>query len=122
MLENKVIIVTGGSGLLGSAMIEDIRKKGGIAINADINVATDLDNHQVHLDILDTNSIDQVLESVENHFGKLDGVVNNAYPRTKDWGAFFEDIPFDSWKKKCRYADECCILHLSTIDAVSGTV
>lgn len=99
MLENKVIIVTGGSGLLGSAMLEDIRKKGGIAINADINVESDLDNHQIYLDILNTDSIEAVFKSIENHFGKIDGIVNNAYPRTKDWGAFFEDIPYDSWKK-----------------------
>jgi NAD(P)-dependent dehydrogenase (short-subunit alcohol dehydrogenase family) len=30
---------------------------------------------------------------------KLDGLVNNAYPRTKDWGSRFEDIPYESWKK-----------------------
>ncbi|MCT4665375.1 MAG: oxidoreductase [Flavobacteriales bacterium] len=99
MLENKVIIVTGGSGLLGKAMIDDITQKGGIAINADINIETDLEKRNIQLNILDTESIDATLAEIEKHFGKIDGIVNNAYPRTKDWGAFFEDIPYDSWKK-----------------------
>jgi NAD(P)-dependent dehydrogenase (short-subunit alcohol dehydrogenase family) len=38
ILKDKIIIVTGGSGLLGKAIVQDIKNKGGIAINADINV------------------------------------------------------------------------------------
>ena len=34
-----------------------------------------------------------------DRFGKIDGWVNNAYPRTEDWGNKFEDIKYESWKK-----------------------
>ena len=33
-----------------------------------------------------------------NKYGKIDGLVNNAYPRTSDWGAKFEDVDIASWK------------------------
>ena len=36
MLNNKIIIVTGGSGLIGKSIINKIKSEGGFAINADI--------------------------------------------------------------------------------------
>jgi FlaA1/EpsC-like NDP-sugar epimerase len=39
-LQNKVIVVTGGNGLLGSKLINDIKQEGGIAINAELNVTS----------------------------------------------------------------------------------
>jgi len=98
-LQNKIIIVTGGSGLIGKAIVEDIRKKGGIAINADIEVETNLEEGTLNCDITDDDSIQEALDTVVNHFGRLDGLVNNAYPRTKDWGVKFEDIPAESLRE-----------------------
>ena len=97
-LKNKVIIVTGGSGLIGKAIIDDIKNKGGIAINADVSVATNLENGTIKTDITSELSIIETIEQVATHFGKIDGLVNNAYPRTKDWGTRFEDISVDSWR------------------------
>lgn len=98
-LENKVIIVTGGSGLIGKKIVEQIKNEGGICINADINVQTDSDLQNLYCDISDENSIQNVITLVLNKFGKIDGLVNNAYPHTKDWGKKFEDISTESWKK-----------------------
>ena len=98
-LKNKIIIVTGGSGLIGSAIINNIEKEGGIAINADISVKEDLNNSTYYCDITDDESIAKTINSVIEKFGKIDGLVNNAYPRTKDWGNIFEDIIPDSWRK-----------------------
>ncbi len=98
ILKDKVIIVTGGSGLIGKAIIEDITLKGGCAINADISVETDLSRNLIKIDITDEVSVVEGIEKIAQHFGKIDGLVNNAYPRTKDWGAKFEDITFDSWR------------------------
>ena len=36
ILKDKIIIVTGGSGLIGKELVEDIKRKGGLPINADI--------------------------------------------------------------------------------------
>lgn len=98
ILKNKVIIVTGGSGLIGKAIIDDIKNKGGIAINADVSVKTNLANGTIKTDITSELSIIETIEQVATHFGKIDGLVNNAYPRTKDWGTRFEDISVDSWR------------------------
>lgn len=99
MLENKVIIVTGGSGLIGREIVKDIAAKGGIAVNADINVETNLSAGTLHTDISDEKSIQAAVDAVYQKWGRIDGLVNCAYPRTKDWGAFFEDIPLESWRK-----------------------
>ena len=98
-LKNKVIIVTGGSGLLGQVIVVNLRNKGAIAINADINVSTDLDNYKLKFDITSEKSIIDGVKKVIDKFGEINGLVNNAYPRTKDWGAKFEDISYKSWKK-----------------------
>ena len=57
MLKDKVIIVTGGNGLLGKEMIYDITKKGGIAICADISLKTDLSLNKLNFDVTSIESI-----------------------------------------------------------------
>jgi NAD(P)-dependent dehydrogenase (short-subunit alcohol dehydrogenase family) len=99
MLKDKVIIVTGGNGLLGKEMIYDITKKGGIAICADISLKTDLSLNKLNFDVTSIESIVNAYQLVNTYYGKIDGLVNNAYPRTKDWGNKFEDIKLESWKK-----------------------
>ncbi|MCH2081939.1 MAG: SDR family oxidoreductase [Saprospiraceae bacterium] len=96
-LNNKVIIVTGGSGLLGRAFMAKIEAEGGIALNFDVQVEEKETHFQT--DITSTESIDQSLVQVLEKFGRIDGLVNNAYPRTKDWGTPFEDIPLTSWQQ-----------------------
>lgn len=98
ILKDKVIIVTGGSGLIGKELIADINRKGGKAINADINVHKDILAGTIKMDITSPESIQKGLDEVVNEFGRIDGLVNNAYPRTKDWGVKFEDIKFESWQ------------------------
>lgn len=99
ILKNKVIVITGASGLLGREIFSDIKKKGGISINADINVETNLNNGLLKMDITDENSIQDGIKLVLQHFHRIDGWVNNAYPRTKDWGTKFENINLKSWRK-----------------------
>ena len=99
ILENKIIIVTGGSGLIGKEIVSDLKRKGAIAINAEISVTTDLSIGNMHCDITSEESVNELLTLVIEKYGRIDGLVNNAYPRTKDWGTKFEDIPFESWQK-----------------------
>ena len=98
-LKDKIIIVTGGSGLLGKQIIKDLENKGATAINADINVVTDFEKNTLTVDITSEESIVKAIKLVSNFYGKIDGLVNNAYPRTKDWGTKFEDITYESWQK-----------------------
>jgi NAD(P)-dependent dehydrogenase (short-subunit alcohol dehydrogenase family) len=99
ILKNKIIIVTGGSGLIGKELVADITRKGGIAINADIGVVTNFNEGTIHMDISNDDSIQEGLDLVFTKYGKINGLVNNAYPRTKDWGTKFEDINPVSWRK-----------------------
>jgi NAD(P)-dependent dehydrogenase (short-subunit alcohol dehydrogenase family) len=98
-LKNKIIIITGGNGLLGKAIIKRLKSEGAFCINFEINHETNNNLSQVYCDITNSNSIDEGLEMVLKKYKKIDGLVNNAYPRTKDWGTKFEDIVFDSWKQ-----------------------
>jgi NAD(P)-dependent dehydrogenase (short-subunit alcohol dehydrogenase family) len=98
-LKNKIIIVTGGSGLLGKEIIKDLETKGAIAVNADINVTTEFEKKTLNVDITSEESIVKAIQLATDFYGKIDGLVNNAYPRTKDWGTKFEDITYESWQK-----------------------
>jgi NAD(P)-dependent dehydrogenase (short-subunit alcohol dehydrogenase family) len=99
ILKDKIIVVTGGSGLIGKGLIADICRKGGKAINADIDVKTNLENGLLRMDITDDDSVEAGMNHIFKVFGQIDGLVNNAYPRTKDWGTRFEDINPDSWRE-----------------------
>jgi len=98
-LKNKVILVTGGSGLLGRAMIQHIREHEGTAINGDIAVENNIEQGTIHLDITDSESIAAGVKSIIKQYGRIDGLVNNAYPRTADWGNRFEDVTLESWRE-----------------------
>lgn len=98
-LNNKVIIVTGGDGLLGKAIVANLKDKDAIVINAEINIQDNWDEISLNCDITDESSVKELLEKVYNRFGRINGLVNNAYPRTNDWGYKFEDLSLDSWKK-----------------------
>lgn len=99
ILRDKVIIVTGGSGLIGRCIINDLRNKGAIAINAEISVNTDLSQGNIYCDITSEESVNDLIRIILERYSRIDGLVNNAYPRTVDWGIKFEDIPLSSWKK-----------------------
>lgn len=97
-MDKKVVIVTGGSGLLGKAMLADLSQKGYLAINADVHVTNDVEKQTCYCDVTDPASIEEALYFVNQHYGSLTGLVNNAYPRTKDWGTGFEDLSVESLK------------------------
>jgi NAD(P)-dependent dehydrogenase (short-subunit alcohol dehydrogenase family) len=98
-LKNKIIIITGGNGLLGSVIVDRIKLEGAFCINFEINHKTNDNLSNVECDITDQNSINSALKLVIEKYNRIDGLVNNAYPRTKDWGRKFEEIELESWKK-----------------------
>ncbi len=116
ILQDKVVVVTGGAGLIGKGFIESIVQHGGIGVIADINLeaakaakqaicekltnsssqqlASDISTRIdcVMLDIISKTSLEQAIETIHTHYGKIDALVNNAYPHTAMWGKknFFE--------------------------------
>ena len=51
------------------------------------------------MEITKEKSVSDLVNFIAKKFGRIDIWVNNAYPRTKDWGDKFEDIKLSSWKK-----------------------
>lgn len=98
-LKDKVIVVTGGSGLIGRALLQDITQQGAIAVNADVQDNAAAQGSFFACDITNDASIENMFQSVLQQYGRIDGLVNNAYPRTQDWAKVdFETADFSSWR------------------------
>lgn len=98
-LEGKCIVVTGGGGLIGKYIVENCKFEGATVIDVDINHTTDKISGKYGYDITNPEKIKELIDEIIQTYGKIDGLVNNAYPRTKDWGNKFEDVTYDSWKQ-----------------------
>lgn len=85
-IKNKVIVVTGGKGLLGSEFVSYLRQQEAQVVALDRIGETDIDAYYVQADITSEESIQCAVALIVEKFGKIDGWVNNAYPRTADWG------------------------------------
>lgn len=110
ILKDRIILVTGGLGLIGKAIVADIRRNGGKCFNLDILTETDLENEVIHVDITNDESIYSAIEIIMSSYGRIDGLVNNAYPRTPDWGTKFEDIDPVSWRKNVDMQMNSCFV------------
>jgi len=110
MLKNKVIVVTGGAGLIGKEFIKTIVKHGGIAILADINI--DLANETkkllskelstsnidaTQLDITSESSLVGLIGYLDKKYGHIDALINSAYPRNKNFGKDVFDIHYEDF-------------------------
>jgi NAD(P)-dependent dehydrogenase (short-subunit alcohol dehydrogenase family) len=98
-LVDKIILVTGANGLLGKAIVSKVKAEGGTCLSADISMKTDLPSGQINCDITDPDSVSEMIHLTSGISGRIDGLVNCAYPRTKDWGNKFEDIRLESWRQ-----------------------
>ncbi|MBF0479338.1 MAG: SDR family oxidoreductase [Candidatus Omnitrophica bacterium] len=109
LLNGKIAVVTGGSGLIGQAIVRVLAQGGARVVIADIDekktesVLKELKGEGLAvsfqlIDISDPMSINAAIKQICSQEGKIDIWVNNAYPRSKDWGNKFEDIQPDSLK------------------------
>ncbi|GAB4460112.1 MAG: flagellin modification protein PtmA [Bacteroidales bacterium] len=110
MLKEKVIIVTGGAGLLGKEFIKSVIQNRGIGIIADYNeklgietkekIRSELKSNNVEFiktDITNKESILNLISIVRNKYGHIDSLVNNAYPRNKNYGRHFFDVDYEDF-------------------------
>jgi len=109
MIKNQVIVITGGSGLLGSVFAKNIAKHGGLSIIADINyktaekVSNDIQAEYpgkaeaIELDITDKNSVLNSINEAKKKFGRIDAVVNNAYPHNSNYGCKLEEVTYSDF-------------------------
>ena len=98
-LNKNVIIVTGSNGLIGRSIVDNIEKNNGVAVKFDIVNKDNIRNNEFQVDLNDDDSIQKSLKKVFTTYGQVHGLVNNAYPRTKDWGNKFEDVSNYSFSK-----------------------
>lgn len=113
-LQKKVVVITGSCGLLGKTFVKAILDNKGIAVAADINaeqlekLKTEInspDLFTVILDITSETSIKSAIDSIQKKYSKIDALVNNAYPRNKNYGNDLEKV---TYKDFCENTD----LHL----------
>ncbi|QZY54301.1 oxidoreductase [Crassaminicella profunda] len=109
-LSGKVAVVTGGAGLIGKELVKALASYGAKVYIAEINeeigkkvekelIKKDLNVVFQKLDITSEESVNDFIKSIINVDKEIDIWVNNAYPRTSDWGLKIEKIPLDSWKQ-----------------------
>lgn len=109
MLDKKVIVITGGAGLLGQVFVKGVMQQGATVVIADLNQEIALQQMEllqaesvgavafVQMNICDKKSISQAIESITTQFGKIDALVNNAYPRNANYGRPLMDVEYEDF-------------------------
>lgn len=110
MLKEKVVVITGGAGLIGKEFVKAVVENSGIAIIADINeelgkkvkesLSKELDTSNIdffRLDITSKNSLNECIIFLDEKYKKIDALVNNAYPRNKNYGRHFFDVEYEDF-------------------------
>ncbi len=113
MLKDKVVVITGGAGLIGKEFVKVVVENCGVAIIADISedmgykaldiLAEELKTKSqldfVKLDITSKKSLEECIRYLADKYGKIDALVNNAYPRNKSYGKDFLDIEYEEFSE-----------------------
>ena len=106
-LKNKIVIITGGAGLLGYEFCKSIIEAGGIAVIGEYDTVRGNDVSEklnekfgkekslyISLDITSKESISNAIDFLFSKYGRIDALVNCAYPRNTNYGRKFEDVDY----------------------------
>lgn len=112
MLTDKIIVITGGAGLIGREFSKAVIQSGGTAVIADVDetagqtlrnrLREELNTHNVDfikIDITSKESIRSTCRTLLEKYGRIDALVNNAYPRNKNYGRNFFDVEFSDFNE-----------------------
>lgn len=102
MLKGKVILVVGGAGLLGARIVRYCISQGASVVVADRDLVTaqsvvdsnPASSYAVQIEIASKDSVIAALTETSSRFGKVDGIVNTAYPRNSSYGRKFEEVEY----------------------------
>jgi NAD(P)-dependent dehydrogenase (short-subunit alcohol dehydrogenase family) len=106
MLNGKVVAIVGGAGLLGRAFCAAASDRGATVVVADCDeaaaqrVASGLVGGAATaaaLDIASTDSVCALIRGMHDRHGRIDAVVNSAYPRNKRYGRRLEDVTYEDF-------------------------
>jgi len=109
-LKNKIIVITGGAGLIGSEFSKVCIEYGANVIIWDINKEK-INKLQEYAkkerkadkvifqkcNIINSHEIQNSINLILNKFGRIDALVNNAYPRNKNYGIKFEKVTYEDF-------------------------
>ncbi len=113
-IKEKVVIITGGSGLLGSTFVEAIAEIGGIPVIIDLDTkkANKLSEKIfkkykiypliIKADVTDKNSLKKANSKIIKKYKKIDVLINNAAnnPKINKYkDSSFENFSLTSWEK-----------------------
>lgn len=105
-IKDKIVVITGGAGLLGKEFCQAIAANGGIAIMAEYDllvaekVCNTLGNSLIvpaQVDITNKDSVSALIATISEKYGRIDALVNSAYPRNKNYGKHFFDVTYDDF-------------------------
>lgn len=99
----QTVVLTGGLGLLGRTIAQRLSKDGYNVVLSDILTPSEVDPEfgkfsYYQMDITNTENVESVLAQVIAEFGSVYALINNAYPRNRNYGRGFFDV---------EYADFC---------------
>jgi len=106
--KQKVILITGGCGRIGSALTEKLILSGYKVLIGDNNKneiikltkKINLENLITFVgDLTKKKNIDRFISLGLKKFKKIDGLIHCLYPKTQDWGTPFERVRENSLKK-----------------------
>ena len=92
-LRDKVVLITGASGAIGSAVAEAVVRNGGIAIASDLESRPGIDHP---LDVTSEADWQRVTDAVGASAGRIDGLVNTAGIALV---GTVEDTDFATWRR-----------------------
>lgn len=108
-LNNKTFLVAGAGGLIGRTITAKLLEAGANVCALDVSVDTlqALQKHDVNdgrlmlleLDITKREKIQEMFVLVNARFGGIDGAVNAAYPRNKNYGRHFYEVEFTDFQE-----------------------
>lgn len=101
-LDGKLAVVTGASGFLGLHFVEGLREMGAKVVGLDIeDKSQGKIEHFMKCDVADAESVKKTFAEIEQKFGAIHVLINNAASKGKDLKEFFKpDTQFaaDVWK------------------------
>ena len=97
MVEGKVVVVIGAGGLLGRDFVRGIAAHGGHPVLADIVEPQTGEHLAMGVDINSKASVMALISAVHARFGRIDAVVNSAYPRNAQYGRKFFDVTHEDF-------------------------
>jgi len=78
-LDGKVVIITGGSGKIGTSIGKALVREGATVVNISRTVRSNLVyTESISADITNKKQIEQAIKQIVNTYGKIDVLINNA--------------------------------------------